>query len=86
MCGGLRAVNDLTHGRWLDALSSNAFVVLLVALGAGVLAVWGVRRAVGSGDEQVPLLSRRALPWTVLAVGVVFGVLRWTTPLAWFAP
>ena len=39
-CGGLRAVNELTHGNIVDALSSNLLAVGLLALLTVVWAAW----------------------------------------------
>jgi hypothetical protein len=84
-CGGLRAVNDLTHGDVLGAASSNLLFVGTLPL----LALWwlrrvgdawrGVRRAV---DERV------ALRLTVLLVGaaLVFWVVRNLPFAGWLTP
>ena len=73
-CGGLRAVNDLTHGEIGAAVGSNLLAVLLVA-GLGVLwLVWVVRRWTGRPDPRVV----PSAGWGVAAVVVlvVFGVVR----------
>ena len=84
-CGGLRAVNDLTHGDVLGAASSNLLFVGIVPL----LGLWwlrrmsdawrGVRRTV---EEQV------ALRLTVLVVGgsLVFWVVRNLPFAGWLTP
>lgn len=74
-CGGLRAVNDLTHLDVAGALSSNAVAVGLVAL---LTAGWGL--------WAWAALTRRTLPWhrwvtpvrvyALLAVVLGFSVLR----------
>ena len=74
-CGGLRAVNDLTHLDVAGALSSNAVAVVLVVL----LAAWW-------GTWAWAALTRRTLPWerwvtparvyAGLAVVLAFSVLR----------
>ena len=38
-CGGLRAVNDLTHGEFVSAASSNLLLVVLMPLAVLALAV-----------------------------------------------
>jgi hypothetical protein len=86
-CGGLRAVNDLTNGRVLDAASSNLLVVgglpFAVALWARSVAQrWtGVRRLWSS--------RRVNAAWAVAtAAVVVFWVVR-NLPLdaaRWLAP
>ena len=74
-CGGLRAVNDLTHLDVAGALSSNAVAVVLV----GLLAAWWAAWAWSA-------VTRRTLPWgrwvtplrvyAGLAVVLAFAVLR----------
>jgi hypothetical protein len=84
-CGGLRAVNDLTDGNVAGAASSNLlFVGSLPLLGflyvRWVVDAWrGVRR---------PVSTRRALIYAgaVLAVALVFTVLRNLPAGAWLAP
>jgi hypothetical protein len=86
-CGGLRAVNDLTNGRVLEAAASNLLVVgalpVLVALWVRELRVrWrGVRRPWPPGRVNAA--------WAVaLACVLGFWVLR-NLPLdavAWLAP
>ncbi|MGN6577308.1 MAG: DUF2752 domain-containing protein [Nocardioides sp.] len=84
-CGGLRAVNDLTHGDVLGAASSNLLFVGTVPL----IALWwlrrmsdawrGVRRTV---EEHV------ALRLTLLLVGasLVFWVVRNLPFAGWLTP
>jgi len=84
-CGGLRAVNDLTRGDVVAAASSNLLFVSAVPLLTFFWSRWlldrwnGVRRQVN---------SRRALMFAgaVLAVAVVFAVVRNTAGGAWLAP
>ena len=83
-CGGLRAVNDLSHGDVVAALSSNLFAVALVATLAVAWTAWVARRIRGVDDRMV-VLSDRTLG-VVLAVAVVFGVARNTPWGAWLAP
>ncbi len=74
-CGGLRAVNDLTHLDVAGAFSSNAVAVVLVGLLAAWWAAWAWSAA-----------TRRTLPWdrwvtparvyAGLAVVLAFSVLR----------
>ena len=47
-CGGLRAVNDLTHGDLGAALSSNLLLVVLVPFAIVALGLWVVDRWRGS--------------------------------------
>lgn len=84
-CGGLRAVNDLTRGDVAAAASSNLLVVAGVAATAVLWVVWVVRRA--RGDRQAPIVRvTTAGALTVLAVGVLFGVVRVTPWGSWLAP
>jgi hypothetical protein len=84
-CGGLRAVNDLTHGDVRAAASSNLlFVGALPVLGffytRWLLDRWnGVTRTVD---------GHRALLWSALflAVAVGFAVLRNVPMGTWLAP
>ncbi len=84
-CGGLRAVNDLTHGDLAGASSSNlAFVVALpfivVALG-----LW-TARARGGRPYRIPARAVRPLTWATVVLLVVFTVLRNVPAGAWLAP
>jgi hypothetical protein len=84
-CGGLRAVNDLTHGDVTAALSSNLLLVGALPL----LGAWWARRMV-DGWRGV----RRAVPerawlvgtYVVLAAAAVFWVLRNLPFGSWLAP
>ncbi|WP_148614902.1 DUF2752 domain-containing protein [Nocardioides rubriscoriae] len=82
-CGGLRAVNDLTHGRLLDAASSNLYLVVglpvaVYLLGRWVLDAWrGTERA--ASPLTTPLLV------TAGVVLVVFTVLRNVPAFGWLA-
>ena len=84
-CGGLRAVNDLTHLRVLDAASSNvlliaAMPVLVFLLGRWALDSWtGTERAAGWGSTRTVLV-------VCLTVLVLFTVLRNLPGFAWLAP
>jgi hypothetical protein len=84
-CGGLRAVNDLTRGDVVAAISSNVLAVALVATLGVLWLVWFVRRARGRHDARFAAPSTRVL-LVVLAVIAVFGVLRNTPWGAWLAP
>jgi hypothetical protein len=83
-CGGLRAVNELTHGDVVSALSSNLLAVALLALLTAAWATWVVRRARGS-DDQMPVVRDRTLV-LVLVVALAFGVVRNTPWGGWLAP
>jgi hypothetical protein len=83
-CGGLRAVNDLTHGDVLGALSSNMLAVALVMSMAVAWTGWTVRRRRG-GDGPMIVFNERWLG-LILTVALVFGVVRNTPWGAWLAP
>jgi hypothetical protein len=95
-CGGLRAVHSLVHLDFVGALDHNAFVVLVVLPAAiAVWIAWVVRVWRGpsapSDDEPVRApkqgLARPSVVWSLVAVMVVFTVIRNidTVPaLAWF--
>ncbi|MET0928949.1 MAG: DUF2752 domain-containing protein [Aeromicrobium sp.] len=84
-CGGLRAVNDLTRGDVVAAVSSNVLAVALVVSLAVLWAVWLVRRARGQHRARFAELSTRAALIAV-PVFVVFGVFRNTPWGSWLAP
>ncbi len=84
-CGGLRAVNDLTRGDVVGALSSNAAAVAMVTVAVLAWCVWVVRRVRGDHSAQ-PLAVGTRGGLVVLAVLIVFGVLRITPWAAWLAP
>lgn len=79
-CGGLRAVNDLTHGRFLDAWFSNA--LFITALPVIVLLWVGWLRAGWRGPAELGLWTTRWRHWqrrtwpVLLAVVLAFALLR----------
>ncbi len=85
-CGGLRAVNDLTHGDIAAAASSNLVFVALVP----VLVLWWLhwtRRAWTGTPRQV--LARRQATVLVAAFAVVAAVFTLARNLpagSWLAP
>jgi hypothetical protein len=83
-CGGLRAVNDLTHGQVGAAISSNLLAVGLVTFLVVAWTTWALRRARGT-DARMLVMSDRALV-LVLVVALVFGVARNTPWGAGLAP
>jgi hypothetical protein len=83
-CGGLRAMNNLTHGDVVGAISSNAMAVALLGLLGIAWLVWVVRRW---QRRDVPLPGINATAVVVVAVGfLIFGVIRNTPWGAWLAP
>lgn len=83
-CGGLRAVNDLTHGDLIGAASSNALLLLAMPFAVYLLARWAIDAWRGR-QRGLPALSS----WPVLSVGIalttVFTVAR-NLPGSWLAP
>jgi hypothetical protein len=84
-CGGLRAVNDLTHGHLGAALSSNVVVTALVPVATLLLAVWAVDGWRGR-TRHVPWQRLRPVVAVLITVLVVFTVARNTGAGAWLAP
>ena len=84
-CGGLRAVNDLTHGEVASAASSNLLLVVLMPLAVLVLAVWTLDRWRGRSRR----LPRRLVVvggWALLGAAGLFMLLRNTPAAPWLAP
>ncbi|MEV7428868.1 MULTISPECIES: DUF2752 domain-containing protein [unclassified Nocardioides] len=82
-CGGLRAVNDLTHGRWADAASSNLLLVVLLPLAVLALAVWTADRW---RDRSRALPAGGTASCAAVGVVLVFTVLRNLPAGSWLAP
>nr|WP_302477641.1 DUF2752 domain-containing protein [Aeromicrobium stalagmiti] len=83
-CGGLRAVNDLTRGDVVGALSSNALAVGLVVVLVVSWLLWVVRRAQGRRDRMIVVGGRTGA--AVIVVMLLFGVFRLTPWGSWLAP
>ena len=84
-CGGLRAVNDLTHGEVAAAASSN---LLLVASAPLLVLAWG-RTTLDRWQGRVRAVAPRVhvrLVVGVVVLAVVFAVARNTGAGAWLAP
>lgn len=85
-CGGLRAVNDLTHGDVPAAASSNLLLVVGAPIVLAVLVVWTIARW---RDRPMPRLPERVARPLLLAAALgalAFTVLRNTPAGAWLAP
>ncbi len=81
-CGGLRAVNDLTHLDLGAAASSNLLFVALLPLIAWMFVRW--LRSAWRGETYQPAFVR--LPWpsyVLAAAAVVFMIARNTPQGAW---
>ena len=83
-CGGLRAVNNLTRGDFVAAVSSNVLAVALVAVLGVAWVWWVVRRLRGQGGPMIVLNAKVGL--VVIAAFVVFGVLRNLPFGSWLMP
>ncbi|MBC7631005.1 DUF2752 domain-containing protein [Aeromicrobium sp.] len=83
-CGGLRAVNDLTRGDVVGAVSSNVLAVALVGVLAVAWVLWVARRMRGRRGRMIVLTPTTGV--VVVIVMVLFGVLRNTPWGAWLAP
>ena len=84
-CGGLRAVNDLTHGDVGAALSSNLLLVVAMPLAVVALALWTADRWRGTAPTVPWGRLRPLVPVLVVAV-VAFTVARNLAFGAWLAP
>jgi hypothetical protein len=83
LCGGLRAVHDLTRLDVVDALARNPLVVLALPVVMLFWFRWVRRTLTGQGRP-------RSLPswwgWAVLAVLAVFWVARNLPGMTWLSP
>ena len=84
-CGGLRAVNDLTHGDVGAALSSNLLLVVAMPLAVLALALWTLDRWRGTAPT-IPWRRLRPLVPALVVVVVAFTVARNLAFGAWLAP
>jgi len=83
-CGGLRAVNDLTNLRVLDAASSNLLFVASIPLLVLVFYRWTRGRWTGRSWDPSPQALKYA-SIALIALMVVFTALR-NVPGSWLAP
>ena len=85
-CGGLRALHHLTHGDFLTAFHCNPLFIALLPLLLFMGICWITR-----GFQAFPgntVLFRPVMLWTLLAVTVLFTILRnlpWPA-FAWMSP
>lgn len=82
-CGGLRCVADLTHGQVADAFARNPLLPPVLLIAAVLWVRWVVQAARGRGLR--PRLGPRST-MAVLAVMVVFGVMRNIPGWTWLSP
>lgn len=83
-CGGLRAVNDLTRGDFVAAVSSNVLAVAAVGVLSVAWVLWVVRRMRGQNDRMIVVGPNVGA--AILVTLVVFGIVRNTPWGAWLAP
>ena len=84
-CGGLRAVNDLTDFQLVDAASSNLLFVLALPVILFTLSRWVTDEWRGT-TRPPPAWAIWPATTGVVAVLVVFTVLRNLPQFAWLAP
>lgn len=84
-CGGLRAVNDLTHLDLGGAASSNLALVVAIPVVVFFLARWALDAWTG---RQRPAGLTQGTPLLVLTLGALaaFTVLRNLSGFGWLAP
>jgi len=81
-CGSLRALHQLTHGHVISAFDSNPLLIAFIP----VLAWLGISKLRNRAASA--LVIRPAAAWTILAIVIVFGILR-NLPFAafsWMSP
>lgn len=83
-CGGLRATNDLLHGRLGEALSTNAYAVLTAGVAAVAWTAWTVAQARGATSGWGRHTSRVGAIW--FAGLLAFGALRLLPPFSALQP
>ncbi|WP_167736556.1 DUF2752 domain-containing protein [Nocardioides sp. 1609] len=83
-CGGLRAVNDLTHGRFLDAASSNVLLVAMIPVAVFLLGRWALDAWRGT-DRPASALTTPLVVLLLIALAV-FTVARNLPFGTWLAP
>lgn len=85
-CGGLRGVNDLTHLRILDALSSNLLLVVVIPVVIFLLGRWALDS--WTGRVRAPMNHRVNVVVITfsLAALAAFTVLRNLPAGSWLAP
>ena len=81
-CGSLRALHQLTHGHVTAAFLSNPLLIASIPM----LAWLGISKL--RNHSASALMIRPAAAWTILAIVIVFGILR-NLPFAafsWMSP
>ncbi|WP_280364045.1 DUF2752 domain-containing protein [Nocardia wallacei] len=85
-CGGLRAVHNLTDGRFLDAVHSNVLLVPLLVGFVLWLGHWAVRNWRGQPGRAFPFSIGRTQLVVILGLFTAFTVFRNTPWGTWLAP
>lgn len=83
-CGGLRAANDLLHGRVEAALGSNAYAVLTALVVALGWVAWAAARVRGTPAAWTRYTSRAGTLW--FGGLLLFGALRLLPPFSGLQP
>ncbi len=86
VCGGLRAVNLLTHGDVAGAASSNLLVLAALPVAVLVWGRWLFRDWTGRAVRPLPSFLVTTAAWFTLVAGLVFWVLRNLPAGSWLAP
>ena|ERR1700712_706052 len=82
-CGSLRAVNDLSNGHLVAAMSSNLLFVAMVPVAVLLWAAWARRSWLGLPSPTHGPRAARATWLAAAAVAVVFTVVRNTPWGSW---
>ncbi|MCW2757290.1 MAG: hypothetical protein JWO46_1036, partial [Nocardioidaceae bacterium] len=83
-CGTLRAVHDLAHGDLVGALDRNPLAVALLPCVLFAWVCWGLR--LSGRKAPHPTQLRPVVIWSLLAVVLVFWVLRNVPGWTWLSP
>jgi hypothetical protein len=83
-CGGLRGVNDLSHGHLGQAVSSNLLLVLAIPFALVVFGRWTYAAWTGRDVAAVPALPK-AVTVGLILLALAFTVVR-NLPGSWLAP
>lgn len=85
-CGGLRAVNDLTHGDLVAAASSNLALVVAAPFAVLGLALWLLDSWAGRPRRRLPAPLSWAVPAGCALLLLAFTVVRNLPGGSWLAP
>ena len=84
-CGSLRALHQLLHGHFAEAVRFNALLVTSLPVAGWFVATFAVRKL---KNQPATLVISSVWLWWALGVMLVFGILRNLSfaPSAWLAP